>query len=136
MALVSAAPYEHEVLPGEGSWGQGGGEYAQAYHHHEEKDHYPRYKFDYGVKDPHTGDHKTHWEHRDGDKVEGEYTLDEADGTKRVVSYHADDKTGFHAEVKRIGHAHHDAPKKQEYAHEYHHSGDSHSQLFVPSHQY
>ena len=33
--------------------------------------------------------------------------MDEADGTKRVVSYYADDKTGFHAEIKRIGHAKH-----------------------------
>lgn len=68
---------------------------------------YPKYKFEYGVKDPHTHDHKSQWEHRDGDVVKGEYTLDEADGTKRVVSYHADGKTGFHAEVKRIGHAVH-----------------------------
>lgn len=69
--------------------------------------HYPSYKFEYGVKDPHTGDHKSQWEHRDGDIVHGEYTLDEADGTKRVVEYHADGKTGFHAKVKQIGKAHH-----------------------------
>jgi Insect cuticle protein len=68
---------------------------------------YPKYKFEYGVKDPHTGDHKSQWEERDGDVVKGEYTLDEADGTKRVVEYHADGKTGFHAIVKRIGHGHH-----------------------------
>jgi Insect cuticle protein len=68
---------------------------------------YPKYKFEYGVKDPKTGDHKSQWEIRDGDVVKGEYTLDEADGTKRVVEYHADGKTGFHAIVKKIGHAHH-----------------------------
>jgi Insect cuticle protein len=68
---------------------------------------YPKYKFEYGVKDPKTGDHKSQWETRDGDVVKGEYTLDEADGTKRVVSYHADGKSGFHAIVKKIGHAHH-----------------------------
>jgi len=68
---------------------------------------YPKYKFEYGVKDPHTGDHKSQWEIRDGDVVKGEYTLDEADGTKRIVEYHADGKTGFHAKVKKIGHAHH-----------------------------
>ncbi|CAG9810897.1 unnamed protein product [Chironomus riparius] len=66
---------------------------------------YPKYKFEYGVNDPHTHDHKSQWEHRDGDVVKGEYTLDEADGTKRVVKYHADDKTGFTAHVERIGHA-------------------------------
>ena len=68
---------------------------------------YPSYKFEYGVNDPHTHDHKSQWEMRDGDVVKGEYTLDEADGTKRIVKYHADGKTGFHAHVERIGHAHH-----------------------------
>lgn len=86
-------------IGGEFEGGIGGGDY----HHH----HYPSYKFEYGVNDPHTHDHKSQWEHRDGDKVVGEYTLDEADGTKRIVSYHADGKTGFHADVKRVGHAHH-----------------------------
>ncbi len=69
---------------------------------------YPKYKFEYGVNDPHTHDHKSQWEIRDGDVVKGEYTLDEADGTKRVVSYFASDKTGFEAVVKKIGKAHHD----------------------------
>lgn len=68
---------------------------------------YPKYKFEYGVSDPVTGDNKNQWEIRDGDFVQGEYSLDEPDGTKRVVSYHADDATGFHAIVKKIGHAHH-----------------------------
>ena len=86
---------------GIGSWEGGAGIHGD-YHHH-----YPSYKFEYGVNDPHTHDHKSQWEKRDGDKVVGEYTLDEADGTKRIVSYHADGKTGFHAEVKRVGHAHH-----------------------------
>ncbi|KAG5667467.1 hypothetical protein PVAND_015447 [Polypedilum vanderplanki] len=68
---------------------------------------YPKYKFEYGVHDPHTHDHKSQWETRDGDIVKGEYTLDEADGTVRKVSYHADGKTGFHAKVEKIGHAAH-----------------------------
>ena len=62
----------------------------------------------------HTKDHHSQWEHRDGDKVEGEYTLDEADGTKRVVKYHADKHSGFHAHVERIGHAHHEHGKHHE----------------------
>jgi Insect cuticle protein len=69
--------------------------------------HHPSYKFEYGVKDPKTKDHHSHWEHRDGDVVKGEYTLDEADGTKRVVKYTSDKKSGFNAVVERIGHAHH-----------------------------
>ncbi|XP_070505804.1 cuticle protein 19-like [Chironomus tepperi] len=69
---------------------------------------YPKYKFEYGVHDPHTHDHKSQWETRDGDVVKGEYTLDEADGTKRIVKYQADDKNGFNAKVERVGHAHHE----------------------------
>ncbi|KAG5667450.1 hypothetical protein PVAND_015430 [Polypedilum vanderplanki] len=74
------------------------------YHHH------PAYKYEYGVHDQHTKDHKSQWEHRDGDVVKGEYTLDEADGTKRIVKYSSDKHNGFQAHVERIGHAHHDAP--------------------------
>jgi hypothetical protein len=69
-----AAPIEHSWNP---IYTSG---YAPDYH----KDyfHYPKYKFEYGVKDAHTGDHKSQWEVRDGDVVKGEYTLDEADGEK------------------------------------------------------
>jgi Insect cuticle protein len=77
------------------------------HHHHVDYYAYPKYKFEYGVHDPHTKDHKSQWEVRDGDVVKGEYTLDEADGTMRKVSYHADSKTGFHAKVEKIGHATH-----------------------------
>uniref|UniRef100_A0A182NXS1 Uncharacterized protein n=1 Tax=Anopheles dirus TaxID=7168 RepID=A0A182NXS1_9DIPT len=63
---------------------------------------YPKYKFEYGVKDYHTGDHKSQWEVRDGDVVKGEYTLDEPDGSVRIVKYHADAKNGFEAVVKNI----------------------------------
>ena len=94
---------------GKSSYGYAGDSGANQYGHeeHEDFNHHPKYSFEYGVKDPHTGDHKSQWEKRDGDKVIGEYTLDEADGTKRVVSYTADDKHGFQAVVKKIGQAHH-----------------------------
>ncbi|XP_055385271.1 cuticle protein 19-like, partial [Condylostylus longicornis] len=78
---------------------------------HDDHHSHPAYKFDYGVKDPHTGDMKQQWETRDGHNVKGAYELKEADGTKRVVEYHADKHGGFHAHVKRIGHADHPAPK-------------------------
>ncbi|EAU77692.1 AGAP006843-PA [Anopheles gambiae str. PEST] len=80
--------------------------YGSAYEHKEHHDH-PKYKFEYGVKDPHTGDHKTQWEVRDGDVVKGQYTLHEADGTERVVDYKSDGHNGFEANVKNVGHAHH-----------------------------
>lgn len=89
-------------------------DYASNFHTHsheinelEEKDEHPKYKFEYAVNDQSTGDHKTHWEERDGDVVKGEYTLQDADGTKRVVEYTADDQHGFMALVKKIGHALH-----------------------------
>ncbi|EDO64774.1 AGAP006854-PA [Anopheles gambiae str. PEST] len=82
---------------------------AVAAYEHEDYHSHPSYKFEYGVKDPHTGDHKSQWEHRDGDVVKGAYTLDEADGTKRVVEYSSDKHNGFQAHVKRVGHADHPA---------------------------
>ncbi|XP_050507166.1 cuticle protein 19-like [Diabrotica virgifera virgifera] len=67
------------------------------------------YKFEYGVHDPHTHDHKTHYEHRDGDHVVGMYTLKEADGTYRIVKYKSGPKSGFEAVVEKVGHAYHPA---------------------------
>lgn len=65
------------------------------------------YKFEYGVHDPHTHDHKSQHEYRHGDHVHGGYTLKEADGTHRIVKYTSGPHTGFEALVHRIGHAHH-----------------------------
>ncbi|CAH0590441.1 unnamed protein product [Chrysodeixis includens] len=64
---------------------------------------YPRYAFEYAVRDPHTGDNKAQWEKRDGDTVKGAYSLVEPDGSIRIVEYWADDKSGFNAVVKRVG---------------------------------
>ncbi|XP_050674479.1 uncharacterized protein LOC126971997 [Leptidea sinapis] len=78
---------------------------------------YPSYAFEYSVRDPHTGDNKAQWEKRDGDVVTGAYSLVEPDGSIRVVDYRADDKTGFQANVKRIGpNVHPDYPQ---YAYNY-----------------
>ncbi|XP_063621423.1 histidine-rich glycoprotein-like [Cydia splendana] len=76
--------------------------------HHGHHDHdyyaYPKYEFEYKVDDPHTGDHKTQHEHRDGDVVKGFYSLHEPDGSVRHVHYHGDKHTGFHADVKHSTH--------------------------------
>lgn len=69
----------------------------------------PRYAFDYGVRNSHTGDNKQQAEVRHGDVVEGEYSLHEPDGTLRIVRYRADDRNGFNARVIRRGHAVHPA---------------------------
>ena len=94
----------------EESYGFGGDDESDSYGHEDSHDvdyfAHPAYKYEYGVKDHKTGDHKSHWEHRDGDKVTGEYTVDEADGTKRIVSYTSDKKNGFQAIVKIIGTPH------------------------------
>ncbi|XP_055627535.1 uncharacterized protein LOC129769345 [Toxorhynchites rutilus septentrionalis] len=80
------------------------GEYAKDHHDYYA---YPKYSFEYGVNDHHTGDHKKQWETRDGDVVKGGYMFKEADGTTRIVEYTADDHNGFNAIVKNVGHAHH-----------------------------
>ncbi|XP_017773130.1 PREDICTED: uncharacterized protein LOC108560189 [Nicrophorus vespilloides] len=76
--------------------------YASAYDNYKPRD----YKVEYGVSDPHTGDHKSQWEVKENGVVRGAYSLLEADGTTRIVEYYADD-TGFHADVKKIGTAVH-----------------------------
>ncbi|KAL4710385.1 hypothetical protein ACJJTC_008787 [Scirpophaga incertulas] len=69
---------------------------------------YPKYEFEYAVSDKKTGDHKRHHEIRDGDKVRGEYSLVEADGSLRKVQYHADDHHGFNAVVSKTVNKHGD----------------------------
>ncbi|XP_046392101.1 cuticle protein 19-like [Ischnura elegans] len=89
------------------------------YEVHAEKEHvidyhaYPKYQYNYGVNDPHTGDIKNQWEERDGDYVKGSYSLHEPDGTVRIVEYTADKHNGFNAKVHKSGVATHD--------HGYHH---------------
>ncbi|KFB43882.1 cuticle protein 19-like [Anopheles ziemanni] len=103
---VKHIPYKY--IGGGGIGGGIGGEqggFEEGIGSYEGKDYYayPKYKFEYGVKDYHTGDHKSQWEVRDGDVVKGEYTLQEPDGSTRIVKYHADGKNGFEAIVKNIG---------------------------------
>jgi hypothetical protein len=63
------------------------------------------------VKDQHTGDLKSQWEHRDGDKVKGSYSVLEPDGSIRTVDYTADDHNGFNAIVKKTGPSRHPTSK-------------------------
>lgn len=65
------------------------------------QDDHPRYAFEYGVDDPHTGDRKHQYEERDGEVVKGQYSLVEPDGSVRVVDYTADWDNGFHATVTK-----------------------------------
>ncbi|KAK0162230.1 hypothetical protein PV327_008583 [Microctonus hyperodae] len=68
-----------------------------------EADHnlHPQYSFAYDVQDSITGDYKSQHETRDGDIVQGSYSLLEADGTRRIVDYTADAHNGFNAIVHK-----------------------------------
>ncbi|XP_070492098.1 larval cuticle protein A2B-like [Chironomus tepperi] len=61
----------------------------------------PHYSYTYSVNDASTGDNKAQSETRDGDVVKGQYSLIEADGTRRVVDYTADPVNGFNAVVHK-----------------------------------
>ncbi|XP_065340537.1 larval cuticle protein A3A-like [Cloeon dipterum] len=61
----------------------------------------PQYSYAYSVSDALTGDNKEQHESRQGDVVQGSYSLIEADGTRRVVDYTADPINGFNAVVHK-----------------------------------
>ncbi|XP_055852041.1 cuticle protein 7-like [Episyrphus balteatus] len=67
----------------------------------EASDPHPQYQFSYSVNDALTGDVKSQSESRDGDLVQGEYSLNDADGYKRTVQYSSDAIHGFNAIVNR-----------------------------------
>ncbi|KYN35584.1 Cuticle protein, partial [Trachymyrmex septentrionalis] len=64
-------------------------------------DPHPQYSYAYDVHDSLTGDDKSQQETRDGDLVQGSYSLLEADGTRRIVEYAADPVNGFNAVVRK-----------------------------------
>ncbi|XP_065208716.1 uncharacterized protein LOC135837389 [Planococcus citri] len=77
---------------------------AQHGQQHDTEHHtYPKYFFQYDVKDYKTGDVKNQWEQREGDTVKGQYSLVEPDGSIRTVDYTSDEKNGFNAVVKKTG---------------------------------
>ena len=61
----------------------------------------PQYSFAYDVQDGLTGDSKSQSESRSGDVVQGQYSLNDADGTRRIVDYTADPVNGFNAVVRK-----------------------------------
>lgn len=64
-------------------------------------DAHPQYNYGYDVQDSLTGDFKSQHESRDGDVVQGSYSLVEADGSRRIVDYTADPVNGFNAVVHK-----------------------------------
>lgn len=67
----------------------------------EEFDPLPQYRFGYNVTDALTGDYKSQEEQRNGDLVQGSYSLVDPDGTRRTVDYSADAVNGFNAVVRK-----------------------------------
>lgn len=61
----------------------------------------PQYSFAYDVQDSLTGDSKSHIESRNGGIVQGQYSLVDPDGTRRIVDYTADPVNGFNAVVRK-----------------------------------
>lgn len=61
----------------------------------------PQYSFAYDVQDTITGDSKSQIESRNGNLVQGQYSVVDPDGTRRVVDYTADPINGFNAVVSR-----------------------------------
>lgn len=61
----------------------------------------PQYSFAYDVQDALTGDSKSQVESRNGDIVQGQYSLADPDGTRRIVDYTADPINGFNAVVRK-----------------------------------
>ncbi|XP_044762462.1 larval cuticle protein A3A-like [Coccinella septempunctata] len=61
----------------------------------------PQYQFGYNVEDALTGDSKSQVETRSGDVVQGQYSLNDPDGTRRTVDYTSDSINGFNAVVRK-----------------------------------
>ncbi|XP_060801091.1 cuticle protein 18.6-like [Amyelois transitella] len=112
-----AAPVAHYAAPA-AHYAAPVAHYAPVEHYaapaHEEHGHdyyaHPKYDYAYSVADPHTGDHKSQHESRDGDAVHGFYSLVQPDGSVRKVEYTADDHNGFNAVVHNTAPAVHPAP--------------------------
>ncbi|CAH2054505.1 unnamed protein product, partial [Iphiclides podalirius] len=72
----------------------------------DEYDPNPQYSYAYDIQDALTGDSKSQQETRSGDVVQGSYSLNDPDGTRRTVDYTADPHNGFNAVVRKepLGH--------------------------------
>lgn len=55
--------------------------------------------YSFGISDPKSGNSQTRQESRNGDAVQGEYSVLQADGAIRTVQYTADSKNGFQANI-------------------------------------
>ncbi|XP_043497424.1 probable serine/threonine-protein kinase clkA [Polistes fuscatus] len=83
----------------------GGHSYDDGHNNNQDyADNYPKsYDFGYAVKDVATGNDFGRRETSDGETVQGEYRVQLPDGRTQIVTYTADWRTGFHADVRYEG---------------------------------
>lgn len=62
--------------------------------------HHPSYQFGFDVSDDQFTNYQNRKEQRDGDSIKGSYSVVDSDGFIRTVTYTADPKEGFKAEVR------------------------------------
>ncbi|CAH2269099.1 cuticle protein 19.8 [Pararge aegeria] len=67
----------------------------------EDYDPHPSYQFGFDVSDDQFTNYQNRKEQRDGDVIKGSYSVVDSDGFIRTVTYTADPKEGFKAEVSR-----------------------------------
>ncbi|XP_049865816.1 cuticle protein 8 [Pectinophora gossypiella] len=67
----------------------------------EDYDPHPSYQFGFDVNDDQYTNYQNRKEERDGDVIKGSYSVVDSDGFIRTVTYTADPKEGFKAEVSR-----------------------------------
>lgn len=63
--------------------------------------HNPSYQFGFDVKDDEFTNYQNRKEQREGNVIKGSYSVVDSDGFIRTVTYTADPKEGFKAEVSR-----------------------------------
>ncbi|XP_075232870.1 cuticular protein 66D [Lycorma delicatula] len=67
----------------------------------EDYDPNPQYQFSFDIKDDESTNYHNRKETRDGDKISGSYSVVDSDGYIRTVTYTADPREGFKADVDR-----------------------------------
>ncbi|XP_058123931.1 activating signal cointegrator 1 complex subunit 2 homolog [Anopheles ziemanni] len=78
-----------------------GGQRQQEEEDKEDYDPNPSYQFGFDVKDDEFTNYQNRKETRDGNVIKGSYSVVDSDGFIRTVTYTADPKEGFKAEVSR-----------------------------------
>jgi len=94
------------------------------------------YNFNYAVNDHYSGANFRQQEASDGNKVNGQYTVLLPDGRTQIVTYNADWKNGFNAEVTYQGEAKFPEPPRGGYGGGGGSSGSGFGAVQTPSQSY